>query len=1497
MHLCDIVVTAAHTANSSTCHLAIAMIEVTEETTLEAEASKKWIVSFHSGRANKRSIYSSPHFNLDLSATTETRISVALEPMIASFSPSQISKWADAISKAIVVRQTPVSSAKREPSRAVHVSLSAPDILVFVQSDNDIRSGPWHLFNQALRLDVVSDCWDDMLLDPLFAPCKKHFQGGPGGLLVNCGGVRVEFWNGSSASPSEIHDQGHTTQMNSASFSIFLPLLEPFSLSAGDGVRYMRSKLLVASGDSQSAIVVTQASSSSPGKLEDGRISQQSSVNGSTLEEKEEEDIGPAAPVVDTSRLIQVSACHLEAIIHQREFNALLMIFDVLSKGEAKADGNATFGLKILTKSALIVLSENVQPLFESVRRNDHGFAFDALCCLLHQLRKEYSPPPSADAFQPLTLCVAIKDPMFEFYAVDRDLFVAMKANDFSMFEMTPSQFKLLQSAQFDFHGQEFPAQRMGPQRHQIPFIHRASTPTVTYKAIQKLKGSQLARAATASSSAGVSLLGDHGRIGHAFEVKLALSASGNGEQLTGARSVHLFVDVYDIMWNHDPASTWLLKLVNFLTPKPPSELIELETEDLAREISALRDYWQHDDEMLTKIQQQCDAVAPTGTSFRNSGKPQAESFEMMKILVRVRESVINYCDEADSSLAALSVGLLTLYSTVVSSSARFVLKVGVKDLSMQIAPLTATGPLKLSAVLEINHITTMIRVKDVENEDLSLKFDIGNCVLHGCMDSLQLVVKTMQRWFNDFQTACAQSERIIRGKHIAGEDELGLTGEEAEVDRVRTCLDAATIEGEALQQAMNTVGLLAASDDTDEEGEGETTNPKDSPRNRLAAEMERSALGASIKENFFGFGQEQDPSAMGVEPASWIPDYNFDQDTFHLDDFADVLQMNPTSTENEDNHDGQEPSLLQAAHPPRPLESYDYDDDDDGTAASTTAEGGHFAHRTFTDREVELHSLRGDSPTHMVVASEPLNEQLESDEAQNLEDIDRAWADDEASFRPTFSSERSQETEVEPDQQAKWYTSESERFVRHNYIPTNPPSSWTSRDPRSDQERPWPLDLALNLTGNLQIRFFAGSEWDSGSAESARGSYVELSAKDARLWLFQFTEPEDSDASEENTRPKNRIQVTVQDWLLTFGGAERSQRRKLVGLWHSPSRPRDALQPAISVSLIGYMERSTPIEYRMKVAVLPLRCHLTSEFLDFSKKLMEHANRNPSEEASAQADQPAGSEAQENSGACYFQIVDVSSTELKIDYHASHVNLKALREGDFLQLLNILPIDGLELRLRGLRFKGVSGTALGRKLAESWVRDIYTTQLHRLFSGTAPLKGLYNVGADLSSLLFLPKSKYGSYNHPGLLKELRSQTSVLARTVARETLDLSHKLTRFVACTITDLASERSAAPKPAPHVQPRGVAEGLQQAYSVIRNEISETAETIVAVPIRQYEQLGPSGLLTEVVRALPIAILKPLGGLAHGLSYTILGLRNDIDPAKKSEEEDIYHIDFEH
>lgn len=105
----------------------------------------------------------------------------------------------------------------------------------------------------------------------------------------------------------------------------------------------------------------------------------------------------------------------------------------------------------------------------------------------------------------------------------------------------------------------------------------------------------------------------------------------------------------------------------------------------------------------------------------------------------------------------------------------------------------------------------------------------------------------------------------------------------------------------------------------------------------------------------------------------------------------------------------------------------------------------------------------------------------------------------------------------------------------------------------------------------------------------------------------------------------------------------------------------------------------------------------------------------------------------------------------------------------------------------------------------------------------------------------------------------------------------------------------------------QPATTREGLQEGYKAMSRNINSAAQTILAVPMEVYERSGddvgplcphsltrlmsPQGPLRAVVRAVPIAVLKPMIGASEAVSKTLLGMRNSLDPQGRKELGDKY------
>ena len=69
-----------------------------------------------------------------------------------------------------------------------------------------------------------------------------------------------------------------------------------------------------------------------------------------------------------------------------------------------------------------------------------------------------------------------------------------------------------------------------------------------------------------------------------------------------------------------------------------------------------------------------------------------------------------------------------------------------------------------------------------------------------------------------------------------------------------------------------------------------------------------------------------------------------------------------------------------------------------------------------------------------------------------------------------------------------------------------------------------------------------------------------------------------------------------------------------------------------------------------------------------------------------------ASEESVEDTPEMFFQSIVISSVKLKMDYHPKRVDLNGLREGNYVELLNVLPMEGLCLLLPKVELYSLNG-------------------------------------------------------------------------------------------------------------------------------------------------------------------------------------------------------------
>ncbi|KAF5315958.1 hypothetical protein D9611_004756 [Ephemerocybe angulata] len=336
-----------------------------------------------------------------------------------------------------------------------------------------------------------------------------------------------------------------------------------------------------------------------------------------------------------------------------------------------------------------------------------------------------------------------------------------------------------------------------------------------------------------------------------------------------------------------------------------------------------------------------------------------------------------------------------------------------------------------------------------------------------------------------------------------------------------------------------------------------------------------------------------------------------------------------------------------------------------------------------------------------------------------------------------------------------------------------------------------------------------------------------------------------------------------------------------------------------------------TSEEARLRAKILPLRLYVDQDAVDFLKKFFSF--KDPDETTSAAPSSPPEQEA-------YIQMAEIFPIDLKLDYKPRRVDYRALREGKTIELMNFFHFDGAEMTLRHITLSGVTGwPKLFEMLNDLWTPDVKATQLVEVISGVAPIRSMVNVGSGVADLVLLPISQYRKDGR--IVRGVQKGATAFVKSTALEAIKLGARLATGTQVileqaegvlggdfenTVTAETLQPSFGDDfnlpgedfddDAEHIskyaqQPADIREGVQSAYKSLHRNLSSAAQTILAVPMEVYERSGNEGPVRSVIRAVPIAVLKPMIGATEAVSKTLLGLHNTLDPDVRHENEAKY------
>ena len=366
-------------------------------------------------------------------------------------------------------------------------------------------------------------------------------------------------------------------------------------------------------------------------------------------------------------------------------------------------------------------------------------------------------------------------------------------------------------------------------------------------------------------------------------------------------------------------------------------------------------------------------------------------------------------------------------------------------------------------------------------------------------------------------------------------------------------------------------------------------------------------------------------------------------------------------------------------------------------------------------------------------------------------------------------------------------------------------------------------------------------------------------------------------------------LKLRMQDFFL----AETiSSRRpvKMIGEWfNEDEHPRDSNEGLLSMKVVTWHPEirvnlaneigSSECEAVLKL--LPLRCLLDQRAIAFARAFFNDECPKPKQKLMKGLHQVPPP---------IYTMFRVLPLKLKVDYWPQRLNPKALRDGAIVELINISPLDGMVLTLKQVEITNEIGIGAALSILVSrWVKDICSTQLLQFVTKARPLEPITQLSGAATDMIVLPWEAF--QNGESVRKALRSGIQGLSKTIAYELLTISSKTAQFLAGNASRMSLPPSAAGDFLPSRPlnvPRGVLETAPHALESLNRGIQAANYRIVIVPYKEYHRNGTTGAMKSVIRGIPVALAAPASGAAEALSFALIGVRNQVRPDIRREEE---------
>ncbi|BFZ65119.1 autophagy-related protein 2 [Saitoella coloradoensis] len=372
---------------------------------------------------------------------------------------------------------------------------------------------------------------------------------------------------------------------------------------------------------------------------------------------------------------------------------------------------------------------------------------------------------------------------------------------------------------------------------------------------------------------------------------------------------------------------------------------------------------------------------------------------------------------------------------------------------------------------------------------------------------------------------------------------------------------------------------------------------------------------------------------------------------------------------------------------------------------------------------------------------------------------------------------------------------------------------------------------------------------------------------------------------SPDSSEVLNRIYLTVRDFEVIDNVPTSTWKKFVTYLHDAGARETNSNMLEVELMNVKPVATLTASEIVAKVRVAPLRLHVDQDTLDLLTRFFEFKDESATNAGTAPAE------------VAFIQRFEVFSVPVKLDYKPKNVDYASLRSGRTTEFMNFFVLEESEMILRHSVLYGIPGfPRLGQTLNDIWMPDIKSTQLIDVVAGVGPIRAIVNLGGGLKNLVMLPIAEHKKDGRIG--RSVGKGVVAFAKTTTSEAIKLGAKLavgTQVMLQHAEEMLSapqcppvndqdesdsdEEEAVPRVVSHYAnpPTNVVQGVQRAYTSLAQNLGAARTTLLSLPGEIAERGSAQGAAEAVAKAIPVAVLKTLGGTSEAVGGLLMGLRN--------------------